>query len=111
MRRLEEILNVLVDNSAGCICLDHPDGKCACAKEKQEAKEQLLALFEEWNRRSLPEVTVNEIAEDLYTSGAYWKIDVNDVGRELYVVPMGKDAFIVKAQSILAMLKEKGIVK
>lgn len=38
-----QILDNLVDVSAGCICIESKDGECICAKEKLKALSQLAS--------------------------------------------------------------------
>ena len=45
---IEKILEELVDNSVGCVCIEHKEGECICAKEKALATSSLTSLIIKW---------------------------------------------------------------
>lgn len=48
-----------------------------------------------------------EIEKELKNIGAYWTITEQDVGKELFVIPSGKNAIKIKAASIKARMEGK----
>jgi len=61
---IEKILEELVDNSAGCVCLEYKEGECICAKEKALATSSLTALIIKWLESKKEEPKFNSSVEE-----------------------------------------------
>ena len=53
-----EVLRKLLDNSAGCVCIEYKEGECPCEKEIDQA---LTALVQIEERERLTEDDIYEI--------------------------------------------------
>jgi len=44
---LKDILNKLVDDCAGCVCIEYPENECPCSKTKVQAEALLKQSFKD----------------------------------------------------------------
>lgn len=68
--RVREIMRQCVDNSAGCICIEYPDGKCPCSQEVIKAEtaiREAIADSLEGMKKTISRVYVTSREEYLNT--------------------------------------------
>lgn len=73
-----EILDNLVDVSAGCVCIESKEGECICSKEKVKALSQLAS----WVRgKEYP--IVESLPEERKMQLRSWNIALESIAKEL----------------------------
>ena len=93
----KEILKKMVEE---CI-YRYKTSPCNFAEYKKGFSEKALSDLDKLD------LSVEEIENLLRKCGIEWRITKHDVGRELFVVPMGSEAFKIIAQALIDARKKK----
>jgi hypothetical protein len=51
---IDKLLEDLLDDSVGCVCIESRVGECLCAGKKREARKKLDELYREKYRSAIP---------------------------------------------------------